>query len=231
MGCFLFISNCVTPCNPLFELEWENAFCTRRWSCAPVLVTNKVCGWTVVDEGRIRMRLIFALPLAAAVVLAGCDKKADTPKTMEQAAEQAKQMARPEPGKYRSSVKMLEFDIPGLPPAQAEQMKKSMGGTTSQSHEFCLTAKDVEQGYEEMVKKSAEGNCTFEKFETTTNTIDAKMTCNMSETSKAEIAMNGNITPTKSVMVMEINNNVSQVPGGKIHTKMEVTNERIGDCS
>jgi hypothetical protein len=178
------------------------------------------------------MRLIIALPLLAAVALAGCDKKADgTPKSLEQAAEQAKQMVKPEPGKYRSSIKMLEFNIPGLPAGQAEQMKKGMAGAASQSHEFCLTAQDVEKGYEEMVKKSSDGNCTFEKFDTTANTIDAKMTCDMGKGSKAEMAMSGNVTPTKSVMVMEIDNNVSPVPGGKIHTKMQVTNERIGDCS
>ena len=177
------------------------------------------------------MRLIIALPLAAAIALAGCGKQADdTPKTVEQAAEQAKQMAKPEPGKYRSSIKMLEFNIPGLPADQANQMKQLMGGAASQSHEFCLTAQDVEKGYEEMVKKSSEGNCTFEKFDTTTNTIDARMTCDMGQAGKAQMAMKGNVTPTKSVMVMEIENSVSQVPGGKIHTKMEVTNERIGDC-
>jgi hypothetical protein len=178
------------------------------------------------------MRLMIALPLVAAVALAGCDKKPEgTPKTIEQAAEQAKQMAKPEPGKYRSSIKMLEFNIPGLPAEQAAQMKQMMGNTANQSHEFCLSAQDVAKGYEEMVKKSSEGNCTFDKFETTTNTIDARMSCDMGGGGKSQMAMQGNVTPTRSVMVMDIENSVPQVPGGKIHTKMEVTNERIGDCS
>lgn len=178
------------------------------------------------------MRLIIALPLAAAVALAACDKKAeDAPKTIEQAAEQAKQLAKPEPGQYKSTVKVLEFDIPGLPPEQAKQMKKAMGDAGGQSHEFCLTQEDVEKGYEEMIRKSSEGNCTFAKFETSANSLDARMTCDMDQGAKAEMTMQGTMSPTRSVMVMEIDHNAPQAPGGKIHTKMEVTNERIGDCS
>lgn len=177
------------------------------------------------------MRLIIALPLVVAVALAACDKKAaDTPKTVEQAAEQVKQLAKPEPGKYKSTVKVLEFDIPGLPPEQAKQMKKVMGDAAAQSHEFCLTPEDVEKGYEEMVKKSSEGSCTFAKFETSANSLDAKMTCDMDEGAKADMTLTGTMAPTKSVMVMEIDHNSPQLPGGKVHTKMEVTNERIGDC-
>ena len=180
---------------------------------------------------RMKPVLSIAAPLAAVLFLAGCGKSDEGPKTPEQAAAEASKMEKPEPGKYRSSVKVLEFDIPGLPAAQAEQMKGMLGGKEGQGHEFCLTPEDVAKGYEEMVKKSSEGNCTFEKFNAASNTLDAKMTCDMGNGMKSEMTMQGTTSSTSSKMVMDINHTAPNIPGGKMHTKMEVTNERIGDCS
>lgn len=180
---------------------------------------------------RMKHVLSFTAPLAAALLLAGCGKSGEGPKTPEQAAAEASKMAKPEPGKYRSSVKVLEFDIPGMPAAQAEQMKGMMGGKEGQATEFCLSAEDASKGYEEMVKKSSQGNCTFEKFKVASNTLDAKMTCDMGNGMKSDMTMNGTTSSTGSKIVMDINNTAPQIPGGKMHTKMEVTNERIGDCT
>lgn len=178
------------------------------------------------------MRINLVLPLAGALLLAGCGSSDSGPKTPEQAAkEAAANLEKPEPGKYRSTVKVLEFDIPGLPPQQADQMKEMMSGQKSQSHEFCLTKEDVDKGYEEMMKKSSEGNCTFDRFHAGSNTLDAQMTCDMGEGMKAVMMMNGTTSSTGSKIVMDIDHASPQIPGGKMHTKMEVTNERIGDCS
>ncbi len=179
-----------------------------------------------------RMKLVLpvAAPLAAALLLAGCGKSADQPKTPEQAVAEASKMEKPEPGKYRSSVKVTEFDIPGLSAEQKAQMKGMIGGKEGQAHEFCLKPEDVAKGYEEMVKKSSEGNCKFDKFNAASNTLDAKMVCEMGNGMKSEIAMQGTTSSTGSKMVMDINHSAPNIPGGKMHTKMEVTNERIGDC-
>ncbi|OCC25005.1 hypothetical protein MB02_06095 [Croceicoccus estronivorus] len=175
--------------------------------------------------------LSFAAPLAAALLLAGCGKSDEGPKTPEQAVAEAAKMEKPEPGKYRSSVKVLEFDVPGLPPEQAKQMKAMMSAQQTQTHEFCLTADDVEKGYKEMIKKSSEGNCSFDRFDASSNTLDAQMTCDMGQGTKASMTMNGTTSATGSNMVMDINHSAPQIPGGEMHTKMEVTNERIGECS
>ncbi|MDD3800131.1 MAG: DUF3617 domain-containing protein [Novosphingobium sp.] len=179
---------------------------------------------------RMKLALPFAAPLAAAVLLAGCGKSDQGPKTPEQAVQEAAKMVKPEPGKYRSTLKVLEFDIPGLAPEEAAQMKQMMGSHKQQSHEFCLTAEDVEKGYEQMIKKSSEGNCTFDRFNAGSNTLDAQMTCDMGQGTKAVMTMNGTTSSTGSQMVMDINHTAPNIPGGKMHTKMEVTNERIGEC-
>ncbi len=177
------------------------------------------------------MRPIISLPLAAAFALTACgDSAGDQPKTMEEVADAAASIERPEPGKYRSTSKLLELDMPGLPPAQAAQMKEMMSGATSQSHEFCLTEAEIEKGYEELVQKSTDGNCTFEKFDTTSNTLDARMTCNMEEGVVSNVALTGEMNATRSRMLMDMNSSAPQMPGGKMNMKMEVINERIGDC-
>ena len=109
-------------------------------------------------------------------------------------------------------------------------MKQAMKGVSGKSSTFCLTAKDVEEGYEEMVRKSTEGDCTFQKFQAGANSLDAKMSCKMDQGAMADIAMQGDIAPALTHMVMQVDQSGGQVPGGKIHTKVEVTNERIGDC-
>ena len=43
--------------------------------------------------------------------------------------------------------------------------------------------------------------------------------------------MNGTTSKTNSKMTMDIENTAPSIPGGNMHTKMEVTNERIGDCA
>jgi len=176
------------------------------------------------------MRSIIALPLAAACLLSACGTPEDQAQTPEQAAAAAAQLPRPEPGLYRSTVNILEFEIPGLPQQQLDHMKQAMKGVSGKSSTFCLTAQDVEEGYEEMVRKSAEGDCTFQKFQAGATTLDAKMSCKMDQGAMADIAMQGDITPALTHMVMQVDQSGGQVPGGKIHTRMEVTNERIGDC-
>ncbi|MGD9665785.1 MAG: DUF3617 domain-containing protein, partial [Novosphingobium sp.] len=149
--------------------------------------------------------LSVALPLVALAALAGCGKSADDkPKSVDEVMEEAKAMEKPEPGKYKSSVKVLDFEVPGIPAEQAAQMKQMMSGVASESHEFCLKPEDVEKGFEEMVRKTAEDKCTFDKFDASANAIDAKMTCEMEQGMASTIAMNGTTTPTKSVMTMDV---------------------------
>lgn len=178
------------------------------------------------------MRLIMATPLAIAFVLAACgDSKSDQPKTAQQVASEASALAKPQPGKYSSTVKILSMDIPGLPAAQAEQMKKMMSSAGSHTAEYCLTKEEADKGFEEMAKKSSARDCTYEKFEATSNTVDAKMTCKSPQGGATTMTMNGTITSTSMKMMMEGEQKMPGVPGeGVVKTKIEVTSNRVGDC-
>lgn len=181
------------------------------------------------------MRLILATPLAIAFVLAACgDSKSDSdqPKTMEQVASEASNLTKPEPGKYSSTMKVLSMEIPGLPAEQAEQMKKMMGSAGAHSAEYCLTKEEADKGFEEMAKKSSAQDCTYDRFEATANTVDAKMTCKSQQGGTTTMTMNGAMTSTSMKMVMEGEQKMPGIPGdGVVKTKIEVTSRRIGDCT
>ena len=179
------------------------------------------------------MRPFAALPVLAALALAACgDKPAeDAPKTLEQVAKEAEQMVKPQPGQYESSMKMIDLSIPGLPADQAAQMKQMMGSAGSQVNSFCLTEEEANMGFEEMIRKSQDGECSFDRFDATAGTIDAKMTCTPKEGGgSATITMKGTMTATSSTMDMEMDQTNPEMPGGKMQMKMQVSSKRVGEC-
>jgi hypothetical protein len=177
------------------------------------------------------MRLIHALPLIAGFAFAACgDNAPDEPKTVEQVAKEAARIEGPQPGLYRSSVKLVSYDMPGAPPQMADMMNQRMNGLNSKPTEYCLTPEEAKGGFEEMLRKGQQGKCTFQKFEAGTNTIDASMTCETGPGVTSTVAMKGTISATASKLDMEMAQNNPGVPGGRISMKMHVENERIGDC-
>ncbi len=172
------------------------------------------------------------LPLTALALLAACgESEQSEPVAVNDIVTEAQKLNKPKPGKYRSTAKLLEIDVPGMPPGVAAQMKDQMSKIESESSEQCLTKAQVDKGWEDLVKnmnKASEGaDCQFEKFNVDDGNLDAQMTCNAAAGIAAKIAMTGKMEPEKQVMTMV----VSQSGGPtQMNMKMEITNERIGDC-
>lgn len=175
------------------------------------------------------MRFILAAPLLAAAALAGCDA-ADEPRSQAEAEEAARQMVKPLPGLYKSTSRLVSFEVPGMPPAQAEQMRK-MFSTTEQGREYCLTPAEAEEGMEGALKKLADGKCTYDRFNADGEVLDAKLTCETGKDMKATIAMKGTMSAEGSQMTMEVEQNAPGAPGGMaVKMVAEIASERIGDC-
>jgi hypothetical protein len=170
--------------------------------------------------------LAALIPLA----LAGCNKADKGPKTLEQAKAEAKQLERPDPGKYKQVTKITKFDAPGAPPQVAEQMKKMMEG---QGHEttYCLTKADSEKGFEEMFKKVAEGECKYDRFDATSGSIDAIMTCQAKDQGTMRLAMNGTVSPRGSHVKVDVQQTGAKNMPGNATIAMDVASERLGDCT
>jgi hypothetical protein len=168
---------------------------------------------------------VAALPLA----LAACDKADKGPKTLEEAKQEAKQLQRPEPGKYRQITKINTFEVPGAPPEVAAQMKKMMAGQ-GQETTFCLTKEDSEKGFEGMFKQVANGECRYDRFDATSGSIDALMVCKTGSGGTARMAMKGKVSKTGSQVKVDVEQSGEKQAGANAKIGMEVQSERIGDC-
>ena len=117
------------------------------------------------------MRLIHTAPLAAAFLLAACGGDADTDEdgaVSGEAIAEAADAITLQPGQYRTTYEMLEFNVPGAPDAVKDQMQAMMGGAAEVAAPatYCFTPEQAaENGAEQMAKKMAEGNCTVARFD------------------------------------------------------------------
>jgi len=174
------------------------------------------------------MRAIIILSLAATALLAGCDS-GDAPKNEEDVAREMANLDKPNPGLYRSTSQIVRFDVPGMSAEQTEQMK-SMFAASDESREFCLTKDEAERGFEEMIRKLAEGNCIYDRFKVSGGKLDALLTCETGKDMQASIEMNGTMGREGSKMTMAVDQSAPGVPGGSIKMAAEVVSQRIGDC-
>lgn len=174
------------------------------------------------------MRSIIVLPLVAALALTACGRD-DKPKSEEEVKDAMANMVKPKPGLYRSTAKLVSFDVPGMPPAQSERLKEVF--SQQQGRDFCLTKAEADKGYEEMTKKLAEGNCKYDRFDARGGTLDAKLSCQTGKDMTATIEMKGTIGEEGSQMHMKVNQAAPQLPnGGAVKMEAEVASQRIGDC-
>ncbi len=178
------------------------------------------------------MRKSIVLPCLAVLALSACGQSATDSKTggaeagnaLEKAAEVAFQM---QPGKYRTSVVVQKVEIPGMPAKVAEQMKAMM--SKNSSSESCITPDRAAKGVEVMKEQMAKGQCTFDKFEATSGTVDAAFTCQSGDQMTVKATSKGTYTPTGSVI--QATGDMTGPGGRTIHIEHTITTERIGDCA
>ena len=180
------------------------------------------------------MRTIHTLPLVAAILLAACggdaDADGDGSLSDDEVAAEAAGMVQPEPGQYRASLELLEFDAPNMPPEAKAQMEQIFASGLAEGNSFCMTEADVaEGGPEEMVKNLAESDCTMNSFNVSGNTIVADMQCPGEGGATSKVRMEGEMRADGSTMTMDME---QDIPGmGATKMKMRVTSERTGDCA
>jgi hypothetical protein len=180
------------------------------------------------------MRFAILAPALSLLALAACDSAGSGddrgPKSLDEAKAEARQMQRPEPGQYRQTTKVTRFDIPGAPPQMVEQIKAMMEGQNN-NVTYCLTEADAKKGFEEMFKKGREGECTYERFDASENSIDAIMVCKGgADGGSARMTMNGTVGRTGSKVNVEVAQKNDSAPMGNANIAMELTTTRLGDC-
>lgn len=177
------------------------------------------------------MRSIAMLGLGVTALLGACQQAKDEEKSpaASQAEAAAAGLAQPQPGLYRMVTKITDISIPGMPPEMAAQAQ-GMFSATGQTVEYCLTPEDAAKGFEEMTRRSAEGNCTYERFSAKDGKLDAAMTCKTGQGMETRSEVAGTFTPTGSELTMKSHATSPDMPGGAMKMSGSISTQRIGDC-
>jgi len=172
--------------------------------------------------------ITIAAAAAAALLVVGCsggnaDADGSGDVSMKEAADRAaREMPRPQPGLYKTTVTMTGLEIPGMPPEMAGH---GAGLTTTSEH--CLTQAEVDKGFGELVKQGQDGECSYERFEVAGGKLDAVMVCN-AQGRAARMEMTGTTTATsadlEAAMAMEFDG------AGKGTMRFTAKHERVGAC-
>ena len=170
-------------------------------------------------------RIIMAS--AGAALLAGCsgggnaDADGNGEVSMKEAAKKAEGL-KPQAGQYKAVITMTGIDIPGMPPEMAGH-----GGGMTTNTEYCLTQAEVDKGYQEMMKRGQNGECTYESFNLAGGKLDAVMLCKTGE-GDARMTMNGTVTPTTFDFTATMAMKFADAPEGTM--TFTAKHERLGDC-
>jgi hypothetical protein len=168
-------------------------------------------------------RIIIAA--AGAAMLAGCsggnaDADGDGAVTAKEVVDKVEaEGLKPEPGQYKATITMTGMEMPGMPAGHGAGMT-----TTT---EYCLTEEDVGKGFEDMMKRGQDGECSYESFNLKDGKLDAVMVCK-SKDGEARMTMDGTVTPTTSDFTATMGMNVPEMGEGKM--TFTAKHERIGDC-
>lgn len=176
---------------------------------------------------------IFALPLAAALLLGACgsEKAAETASPGSIKAELA-EVVKPRPGLYRTTMRVTKFEIPGMPASEAAKMQ-GLFSAAGQNVERCVTQAESDKGFEDFTKRLAQGDCTAERFQVNGGNIDAAFACRTGQGATATFAMTGAATAEGSDLTMKMEAKAPQgAPAGigAMRMEMQVTSTRTGDC-
>jgi hypothetical protein len=126
-----------------------------------------------------------------------------------------------QPGLYRTTVTMLEMNIPGVP-AQSINMQPT-------THEECVTTSDVNEFTSgSMVDADSGETCTQNSMSTGGGHIQGEAVCTGPNGART-MQINGSYTSNH--VEMEISS-ASDMPGGggQMTQRMSIVTDRVGDC-
>jgi len=174
-----------------------------------------------------------AILLACALPLAACDSKSEVDARNASVEDVAEQVADARgsdsfvrPGKWRSSVQIEEFDLPGAPPEAASAMRSMHN--RAQVSESCLTPEEAKRPKEDFFAGSNK-NCRYDHFTMGGGKIDAVMKCT-GEGMAQTMAMQGTYGPDAYQMRMSMKAQAGSGAAGGMTMKMRVDAKRVGEC-
>ncbi|MEP3421830.1 MAG: DUF3617 domain-containing protein [Erythrobacter sp.] len=163
-----------------------------------------------------RMLILGAATLVAGLVVVNAAPNNASAQTLDEEM-------RPTAGQYQASLQLLAVDLPDAPP----QVTDMMGSMMNRDFDYCLTPEEVEEGYQSVMNRAQQGECSYERFTASNGQIDAAMTCDVDGRAMT-IEMTGTGSATSSDVTMTMSGDFGIGPGTMT---MRIAQERVGDCS
>lgn len=162
-----------------------------------------------------KMMTIAALGVALAV--SGCGK-----------SENAGGTVKREAGNWKTDIKLVKFEVPGMPEEMKSGMKQMMEGASGMDQ--CFTPEQVEK--EDIAAELAKGpgnggECKWSKKEVGGGKIDVAGTCTANGQT-VDMAMTGTIEAKKNDVTITTKGKVPT--GGDMEMVMQMTSVHTGPC-
>ena len=140
-----------------------------------------------------------------------------------------------EPGKWRTSVKFVAVDMPGMPKQAADMMGQQMQKSGNSVIETCVTPEMANQPPGKMLGAQDDGSCKYDSFSLAGGRLDAKMTCKPKAAGgpgELKMAMAGTFGGSAYDLTTEtVMNGVADAsPNGTMTVKTQISGKRLGDC-
>jgi len=183
------------------------------------------------------MRLVALAIATVAVGLAACDRGQDVDLTNATPAEVAKAMkdsgatrSMVRPGKWSSTVAVLEMSSPGMPPEQQAMLKAQIG--QSRTVEACLTAEEVDNP--ERMLGDVPATCKYDRYTMGNGKLNGTMRCEqkgmVQQMTVAGTYKDDGYSLTIDNKTTALAGTLASQPAGVMSMKMKVESRRLGEC-
>ncbi|MBR2173675.1 DUF3617 domain-containing protein [Sphingopyxis sp.] len=161
-------------------------------------------------------KFLTVAAIGALIAVSGCGKS-------ENAA--ASGPVKREAGNWKTDVKLVKFEMPGMPPEAKDQMTKMMEGASGMDQCFTQEQVDKEDIAAELAKSG--GECKWSKKEVAGSKIDVAGTCTQNGQT-VDMAMVGTMDAKKNDVTITTKGKAPT--GGDMEMVMQMTSTHTGPC-
>ena len=162
-------------------------------------------------------KFLTVAAIGALIAVSGCGK-----------SETASGPVKREAGNWKTDVKLVKFEVPGMPPEMKDGMAKMMEGASGMDQCFTQEQVDKEDIASELAKGPGNGGeCKWSKKDIAGGKIDIAGTCTANGQT-VDMAMTGTMEAKKSDVTITTKGKVPT--GGDMEMVMQMTQSHTGPC-
>ena len=162
-------------------------------------------------------KFLTVAAIGALIAVSGCGK-----------SENASGPVKREAGNWKTDVKLVKFEVPGMPPEMKDGMAKMMEGASGMDQCFTQEQVDKEDIASELAKGPGNGGeCKWSKKDVSGGKIDVAGTCTANGQT-VDMAMAGTMEAKKTDVTITTKGKVPT--GGDMEMVMQMTSTHTGPC-